>query len=89
MPSIDAHERFDYWLFGRSYREVHEKIDEPWVDLGLWHRVAFHSFLDVFASDPEIQHVVLAHQIADLLYHPLRRYLNRKRSGGSSRWLRK
>ena len=67
MPSIDAHERFDYWLFGKSYREVHEAIDAPWADMGLWHRCVFHSPFDVFASDPEIQHVVAAHQIADLL----------------------
>ena len=79
MPSIDAHARMDEILFGRSFRHVHAAIDAPTKDLGLWHRLVYHSPLDVLFSSPENRPVVFAHHMEDLFLSPIMVILERNK----------
>jgi hypothetical protein len=48
LPDLLVHEFIDWVLFGKVYRKVHRKMDEPFKYLGRSHRVLFHDYASAY-----------------------------------------
>jgi hypothetical protein len=61
-------------LFGKSYWELHRKIDMPYIYLGRRHRVLFHDGFssamiarELYPGDPHAEEAALVHVQLDML----------------------
>ena len=68
MPSQVVHEKIDKMIFGQAYPEIHQHKDEPFQQMGLFHRIVRHDPLYAF-SCPEPT-VSLVHDFADIMLLP-------------------
>jgi len=65
------HERIDLMIFGQSFRSVHELIDAPAKDMGMFHRAIYHDPMTLIMSDPHLQPIIFAHHMTDIFLTPL------------------
>lgn len=68
MPGWRVHVYLDKKLFGKSYREIHRRMDSAVVVLGRNHRVLFHDIgwavaiaRECYPDDPNAVYAALAH----------------------------